>query len=165
MAEEKTRVDFNAPKSLVERADSVVEILDISRTRLLIDALEDELADLANDEEFRRRLGDAYYDGRVDYETVEAILGREHALRTKLLRASVDRTPAEPQPEEGLPSDDAFYDGNIPESFRPNTSTQHSPTTSRPKAGTGSTWPGCATSISESDTVGYNFVSDSATTG
>jgi len=39
----KTRVDFNAPRSLVERADSVVEILDISRTRLLIDALEDEL--------------------------------------------------------------------------------------------------------------------------
>jgi len=37
----KTRVDFNAPRSLVERADSVVEIL-TSRTRLLIDALEDE---------------------------------------------------------------------------------------------------------------------------
>ena len=56
MVEEKTRVDFNAPKSLTERADSVVEILDISRTRLLIDALEDELEALANDEEFRRRL-------------------------------------------------------------------------------------------------------------
>jgi hypothetical protein len=54
MAEEKTRVDFNAPKSLVERAGSVVDILDISRTRLLIDALEDELTELANDEEFRR---------------------------------------------------------------------------------------------------------------
>ena len=36
MAEEKTRVDFNAPKSLVERADSVIEILDISRTWLLM---------------------------------------------------------------------------------------------------------------------------------
>jgi hypothetical protein len=47
MAEEKTRIDLNAPKSLVERADSVVEILDISRTRLLIDALEDEVEALA----------------------------------------------------------------------------------------------------------------------
>jgi hypothetical protein len=115
MAEEKTRVDFNAPKSLVERADSVVEILDISRTRLLIDALEDELEALANDEEFRRRLSDAYYDGRVDYDTVEAILGREEAMRMKLLRASIDRTPAEPQLEDNLPSDDSFYDGDIPE--------------------------------------------------
>jgi hypothetical protein len=115
MAEEKTRVDFNAPKSLVKRADSVVEILDISRTRLLIDALEDELEELANDEEFRRRLSDAYYDGRVDYDTVEAILSREEAMRLKLLRASIDRTPPTPTLEDGLPSDDAFYDGEVPE--------------------------------------------------
>jgi hypothetical protein len=115
MAEEKTRVDFNAPKSLVERADSVVEILDISRTRLLIDALEDELEELANDEAFRQRLSGAYYDGRVDYGTVEAILGREEAMRMKLLRSSIDRTPPEPQLVDGLPSDDSFYDGDIPE--------------------------------------------------
>jgi hypothetical protein len=115
MPEEKTRVDFNAPTSLVERADSVVEILDISRTRLLIDALEDELETLANDEEFRRRLSDAYYDGRVEYDTVEAILGREEAMRMKLLRASIDRTPAIPQLEADLPRDDAFYDGEISE--------------------------------------------------
>jgi len=115
MAEEKTRVDFNAPKSLIERADSVVEILDISRTRLLIDALEDELEELANDEEFRRRLSDAYYDDRVDYDTVEAILGREEAMRLKLLRSSIDRTPSEPQLADSLPSDDAFYDDEVPE--------------------------------------------------
>ena len=115
MAEEKTRVDFNAPESLVERADSVVEILDISRTRLLIDALEDELEALATDEEFRRRLSDAYYDGRVEYDTVEAILGREEAMRMKLLRASIDRTPAIPQLDVELPRDDAFYDGEISE--------------------------------------------------
>ena len=115
MAEEKTRVDFNAPKSLVERADSVVEILDISRTRLLIDALEDELEELAADEEFRRRLSDAYYDDRTGYDTVEAVLGREEALRMKLLRESIDQTPAEPHLEDSLPSDAVFYDGEIPE--------------------------------------------------
>jgi len=115
MAEEKTRVDFNAPKSLVDRADSVVEVLDISRTRLLIDALEDELEALADDEEFRRRLSDAYYDDRVEYDTVEAVLGREEAMRMKLLKSSIDRTPAEPQLEDSLPSDESFYDGAVPE--------------------------------------------------
>jgi hypothetical protein len=115
MAEEKTRVDFNAPKSLVERADSVADVLDISRTRLLIDALEDKLEALANDTAFRRRLSDAYYDGRVDYDTVEAILGREEALRLKLLRSSIDRAPAEPQLNDDLPSDESFYDGEVPE--------------------------------------------------
>jgi len=122
MTDEKTRVDFNAPKSLVERADSVVEILDISRTRLLIDALEDELETLANDEEFRRRLSDAYYDGRVEYDTLEAILGREEAMRMKLLRASIDRTPAIPQLDVELPSEDAFYDGEISEWTESNSS-------------------------------------------
>jgi hypothetical protein len=115
MAEEKTRVDFNAPASLVERADSVVEVLDISRTRLLITALEDELEELANDEAFRRRLGDAYYNDRIEYETVEAILGREEAMRMKLLRQSIDRTPPEPQLEGELPSDEEFYEGDVPE--------------------------------------------------
>jgi len=115
MVEEKTRINFNAPKSLIERADSVVELLDISRTRLLIDALEDELEDLAEDDEFRRRLSDAYYDGRVEYETVEAILGREEAMRMKLLRESIDRTPPVPELEDELPSDDTFYDGEISE--------------------------------------------------
>lgn len=115
MAEEKTRVDFNAPASLVERADSVVEVLDISRTRLLITALEDELEELANDEAFRRRLGDAYYNDRIDYQTVEAILGREEAMRMKLLRQSIDRTPPEPQLDGELPSDEEFYEGDVPE--------------------------------------------------
>ena len=76
MAEEKTRVDFTAPKSLVERADSVVEIVDISRTRPLIDALEDELEELANDEEFHQRLNDAYYNGRVDSDTIHPLRAR-----------------------------------------------------------------------------------------
>lgn len=67
-------------KSLVERAGSVVEILDISRIRHLIDALEDELEAITTDEGFRRRLSDAYYDSRVDYDTVDAILGREEAM-------------------------------------------------------------------------------------
>lgn len=115
MAEERTRVDFNAPTSLVERADSVAEVLDVSRTRLLVDALEDELEALANDEAFRRRLGDAYYDGRVDDETVEAVLGREEAMRMNLLRESLDRTAPEPTLEDGLPSDDVFYQGDVPE--------------------------------------------------
>lgn len=100
MREKKTRVAFNAPRSLVDR---VVEILDISRTRLLIDTLEDELGSLANDEGFRRRLSDAYYDGRVDYDTVEMLLGREGAIRMKLLGASIDGTPAEPKLTEESP--------------------------------------------------------------
>ena len=115
MAEEKTRVDFNAPASLVEHVDGVVELLDISRTRLLITVLEDKLEELANDEKFRRRLDDAYYNDRMDYQTVEAILGREEAIRMKLLRQSIDRTPPEPQLDGELPSHEEFYEDDVSE--------------------------------------------------
>jgi hypothetical protein len=114
MAEEKIRVDFNAPASIVERADNVAELLDVSRTQLLIDALQDELDELIDDEGFRSRLRDAYYDERIDFQTVKSVLGQEEAMRMKLLRASIDREPPEPQVMAELPNDDEFYDGEVP---------------------------------------------------
>lgn len=114
MVEEKTRVDFNAPASIIERADNVAELLDISRTRLLIDALQDELDELVNDEGFRSHLRDAYYDERIDFQTVKSVLGQEEAMRMQLLRASIDREPPEPQLKAELPGDDEFYDGEVP---------------------------------------------------
>jgi hypothetical protein len=114
MAEERTRVDFNAPRSLVERADQVAEVLDISRTRLLIDALQERLGNITDDEEFRRRMKDAFYDGRIDFGAVEVVLGTEEAMRLKLLRESLDREPAEPELSGSLPADEEFYHGDVP---------------------------------------------------
>jgi hypothetical protein len=115
MAEEKTRIDFNAPASLVERADVVADLLDISRKRLLIDALRDELDNLSGDDGVRRRIKDAYYVDRLDFETVESILGTEEALWMKLLRASLDRDPPAPHMSAELPTQEAFYDGDVSE--------------------------------------------------
>ena len=115
MTREKTQVEFDAPKSLVERIDTVAEVLDIPRTRLLIDALENKLDELAHEETFRRRLSNAYYDDRTDYDTVKTILGREEAMRLKLLRESIDQTSAIPELKDDLPSDDSFYDGGVAE--------------------------------------------------
>ena len=115
MTGEKTRIEFDAPKSLVDRVDTVAEVLDIPRTQLLIDALENKLDVLATEETFRRRLNNAYSDGRIDYDTVETILGREEAMRLKLLRASIDQTSAIPELKDDLPGDDTFYDGEVAE--------------------------------------------------
>lgn len=65
MIEEKTRVDFNAPKSHVDYASNVAKIPDVFHTRFFIDTLEDEPQELAPGEQFRRRLSDAYYDDGV----------------------------------------------------------------------------------------------------
>lgn len=118
MAEEKTRVDFNAPASLVQQADLVADLLDISRTRLLVDALRDEIDERVRDRQLQRRLREAYYTDSIDFETVEAILGTEEAMRMKLLRESLDREPPEPQVETALPSRKEFY-SDPPSSWTP----------------------------------------------
>lgn len=129
MSEGKTRVDFNAPESLVERADAIADLLSISRTQLIIDALSDKMGEITTDEEFERRIGDAYYAGRIDFEELESLLGTEEAMRMKLLRASLDRTPPEPQVDADVPTDDEFYEGEVPE-WIPDEPTESDPTTS-----------------------------------
>jgi len=114
MAEERTRIDFNAPTSLVERADALADLLDTSRTRILVDALRDQLDTLAREEGVRREVRTAFYDGRVDFELVESVLGTEEALRMQLLRESLDREPPEPR-LESVPPDEEFYDDDLPE--------------------------------------------------
>lgn len=110
MAEDRTRVDFNAPQALVRRADAIADLLDISRTRLLIEALRDELDAVANDEAFQRTLEEAFYAGRIGFETVESIRGTEEALRMKLLRESLDREPPQPRLSDAeLPDSEEFY--------------------------------------------------------
>lgn len=114
MSKEKTRVDFNAPASLVERADTIASLLDISRTQLLVDALQDEIDELAADDQFQQRLREAYYTDSVEFEVVESILGTEEAMRMKLLQSSLDRDPPEPELDGTLPTDAEFYDGEKP---------------------------------------------------
>lgn len=114
MAEEKTRVDFNAPTSLVEEADAVADLLDISRTQLLTAALRDELDDRLSDEQVKQELKQGFYDGHIEFEMIETMLGTEEALRLKLLRESLTREAPEPTLEGDLPTQDRFYEGDEP---------------------------------------------------
>lgn len=118
MPEGKSRVDFNAPDALVEEADAVAELLDTSRTNLLIDALRSQLEEISDDEAFRRRLKEAYYSDRMEFDTVETVLGREEAMRLKLLRRSLRREPPVPEGDVESPPTAEFYDGDLPE-WRP----------------------------------------------
>lgn len=110
MSEEKVRVDFNAPEPLVREADAVAELLDTSRTRLLVDGLRKQLDDVAGDEGFQRRIREAFYEDRISYETVASVLGTEEAMRTKLLRDSLDREPIVPDADDvDVPDAEEFY--------------------------------------------------------
>lgn len=115
MVEGKKRVDFNAPESLVREADIVSDLLDTSRTSLLVEGLRKQIDEIVADEGFQHRLREAYYHDRIDLETVTAVLGTEEAMRMKLLRDSFDREPRVSDPDAiDVPSQEEFYDGDLP---------------------------------------------------
>ncbi|MFW6046122.1 MAG: hypothetical protein ACOC8O_04620 [Natronomonas sp.] len=58
-------------------------------------------------------VSDAFYRGRIDFETVELLLGTEEAMRMTLLRASLDREPPVPRVDAELATDEEFYEGEI----------------------------------------------------
>lgn len=115
MSEDRSRVDFNAPTRLVEEADAVADLLNTSRTALLVEGLQRRLAEIVSEESFQRRVREAYYDGEIDGETLAALLGREEAHRVGLLRESLARESRLPTAEDvSIPDAEALYEGELP---------------------------------------------------
>lgn len=81
-----TRVHFRAPERLVEQADALAVAEDKNRTDVLVDALRDYLAEASNEERVRQAIADAYYEDRLTFDQVEAIVGRETAQNFRVLK-------------------------------------------------------------------------------
>lgn len=59
---------------------------DKNRTDVLVDALRDYLAEASNEERVRQAIADAYYEDRLTFDQVEAIVGRETAQNFRVLK-------------------------------------------------------------------------------
>jgi predicted transcriptional regulator len=87
---EKKRVQFRAPRSLVDRADSLAEVLDTDRTDVLIDALRDYLRSTAHDDEVKQEIADAYYDDRITFDKLADLVGHEEAANFRVLKEQLE---------------------------------------------------------------------------
>lgn len=114
MENNKTRVDFNAPSSLVERADIIAELLDTTRTQLLIKGLRKEINNRISDKAFKHKVREKFYNGEIDFEVVKSVFGTDEAVRMNLLRDSLDRDPPIPETDIEYPTQEEFYDGELP---------------------------------------------------
>lgn len=81
-----TRVHFRAPERLVEQADALAVAEDKNRTDVLVDALREYLAEASNEERIQQAIADAYYEDRLTYEQVAAIVGTETAQSFRVLK-------------------------------------------------------------------------------
>ncbi|SIR76206.1 hypothetical protein SAMN05421858_3689 [Haladaptatus litoreus] len=80
------RVHFRAPERLIEQADVLAVAEDKNRTDVLVDALRDYLADASDEERVQQAIANAYYEDRLTFEQVKAIVGTEAAQNFRVLK-------------------------------------------------------------------------------
>jgi len=90
MSSDKKRVQFRAPHRLVDRADALAEVLGEDRTDILVTALREYLKEATHDDVFTQEIAAAYYDGKISFEQLEALVGAEEAANLRVLKQQLD---------------------------------------------------------------------------
>lgn len=84
------RVQFRAPRKLVDRADALATVLGEDRTGVLIDALRDYLRDAGRSDELKQEIAGAYYDHNITFDELKSLVGREEAESFRILKKQLD---------------------------------------------------------------------------
>lgn len=87
---EKKRVQFRAPKKLIDRADALADVRGDDRTDVLIEALRDYLRDVARDDQLKQEIAGVYYDDDITFEELEGLVGKEDAESFRVLKRQLD---------------------------------------------------------------------------
>ncbi|WP_101297148.1 hypothetical protein [Halegenticoccus soli] len=83
---EKKRVQFRAPKGLVDRADALATVFETDRTDVLITALRGYLRDAAHSDEVKQEIADAFYGDEITFEELKSLVGHEEAANFRVLK-------------------------------------------------------------------------------
>jgi len=84
------RVNFRLPEELVEQADIAAEVTHKNRTEVLVEALQQYLAEMEDDERFRESVVELYLDGTVAFDTLAEIVGRQDAEAVRASKELLD---------------------------------------------------------------------------
>ena len=91
--DERRQVQFQPPAHLVERLDAMAALLDRNRADIIVEALREHVERTADSDSFQALVATQYYDGQLDLETVEQLLGAETAQRLHLLKRDLENEP------------------------------------------------------------------------
>ena len=97
---DKKRVQFRAPRGLVDRADALAAVFGTDRTDILISALRDYLRDAAHSDEMKQEIAETFYDDDITFEELKDLVGHEEAANFRLLKQQLTDEFAEAVAEE-----------------------------------------------------------------
>lgn len=88
-SKDKRRVQFRAPRDLVERTDVLATVLETDRTDVIISALREYLRDAAHNDELKQEIAEAYYDDDISFEQLKDLVGHEEAANFRVLKTQL----------------------------------------------------------------------------
>lgn len=88
------RVNFRLPEDLVEQADIAAEVTHKNRTEIIVEALQQYLDEMEDDERFREAVVELYLDGTVAFGTLAEIVGRQDAEAVRASKELLDDSEA-----------------------------------------------------------------------
>lgn len=90
MSSEKKRVQFRAPRRLIDRTDTLATVLGEDRTDILVTALREYLQDATQDDALTQEIAAAYYDDEISYDQLKTLVGAEEAANFRVLKQQLE---------------------------------------------------------------------------
>ncbi len=84
------RVEFRVPEQLIDLIDLLATVQNRDRTDVLTDALRTYLSDAPESDGVKRNLANAYFEGGVSDDAVQALLGPKEAGNLRLLKEQLE---------------------------------------------------------------------------
>jgi len=74
-----TRVNFRLPDELLDKADVAAAATHKNRTEIVVEALQEYLDEMEDQETFKQTVVDLYLDGEIGFDSLKEVLGRQDA--------------------------------------------------------------------------------------
>lgn len=86
-----TRVNFRLPEDLLEKADVAAEITHKNRTELIVEALQQYLREVEDEEAFKEAVVELFLDEQIGFDTLRQFVGRQDAESVRASKTLLDQ--------------------------------------------------------------------------
>lgn len=86
-----TKVNFRLPDVLLEKADVAAEVTHKNRTEIVVEALDEYLQEVEDEDEFREAVVELYLEEELSFETLKRFIGRQDAESVRASKTLLDQ--------------------------------------------------------------------------